>query len=472
MRKTKIVCTLGPASGDPNVLSKLLEMGANVVRLNFSHGDHEEHAARIDLVKEIRKKKELPVAILLDTKGAEIRLGKFKEERVYIGEGQTFILTTKPFTGDETRAHVSYEDIVDDVREGTHILIDDGLVELVVDRVLDTEVYCTVLNGGILSDHKGVNIPGIPLNLPNLTEKDKADIIFGIEKDVDYIAASFVQDADDIISIRGFLKEHGGEDIHIIAKIENQLGVDNIDDIIQAADGIMIARGDLGVEIPIENVPLVQKRIIQKCILAGKPVITATQMLDSMMRNPRPTRAEASDVANAIYDGSDAIMLSGETAMGKYPLEAFNTMVKIALQVEDDIDYGASFSDDCMSDISTTTQAISHASCAVASELGANAIITPTKSGYTAKMVSRYRPGPPIIATTTSSGVCRKLGLVWGVSPILSPNIESTDEMIEKSVKIAKEGGFIKEGDTVIITAGLPVGEGGRTNLIKVHVVS
>lgn len=471
MRKTKIICTLGPASEEPDVLKKLLKMGTDVVRLNFSHGDYEEHASRIELVKEYREELDLPVAILLDTKGPEIRLGKFKEDRVYLEEGQPFTLTTDICVGDKSCAHISYKDIVEDVYEGCHILIDDGLIELVVDKVIGTKIHCTVINGGILSDHKGVNLPGIPLNLPNLTAKDREDIKFGIANGVDYIAASFVQRVEDIICIREFLKENGGEDTHIIAKIENQLGVDNIDDIIQAADGVMIARGDLGVEIPIENVPLVQKRIIKKCILKGKPVITATQMLDSMIRNPRPTRAEASDVANAIYDGSDAIMLSGETAIGKYPIETFNTMVRIARQVEGSIDYNDSFPEGCLRSISTTTHAISHASCTVASELNASAIITPTKSGYTAKMVSRYRPNPPIIATTTSENVCRKLALIWGVSPHLSPDMDSTDEMIEKSIDIAAETGLVEDGDKVVITAGLPVGEGGKTNLIKVHVV-
>lgn len=471
MRKTKIICTLGPASEEPNVLKKLIEMGVDVVRLNFSHGDYEEHINRIELVKKYRAELGVPVAILLDTKGPEIRLGKFKEDKVYIREGQNFTLTIEEHLGDESCVSVSYADIVKDVYKGAHILIDDGLIELVVDDVTETNVHCTVINGGVLADHKGVNIPGIPLNLPNLTDKDREDIKFGIANGVDYIAASFVQRAEDILCIREFLKANGGEDIHIIAKIENQLGVDNIDHIIEVADGIMVARGDLGVEIPIENVPLVQKHIIKKCILTGKPVITATQMLDSMIRNPRPTRAEASDVANAIYDGSDAIMLSGETAIGKYPIETFNTMVRIARQVEGSIDYNDSFPEGCLRSISTTTHAISHASCTIASELDASAIITPTKSGYTAKMVSRYRPNPPIIATTTSYSVYRKLALIWGVSPHISPDMQSTDEMIEKSIEIAAETGIMKDGDTVVITAGLPVGESGKTNLIKVHEV-
>ncbi len=471
MRKTKIICTLGPASEQPHVLKQLIELGTNVVRLNFSHGDYEEHTRRIKLVKKYRAEREVPVAILLDTKGPEIRLGNFKDRAVKVKEGQPFTLTTDDCLGDETRVSVSYKDITNDVYKGSRILIDDGLIELIVDDITDKDVNCIVVNGGILGDHKGVNIPGIPLNLPNLTDKDREDIKFGIANGVDYIASSFVQRAEDIIAIRDFLKENGGEHIHVIAKIENQLGVDNIDDIIDVADGVMIARGDLGVEIPIENVPIVQKRIINKCILAGKPVITATQMLDSMMRNPRPTRAEVSDVANAIYDGCDAIMLSGETAAGKYPIETFITMDNIARKVEGNIDYDGKYMEGCLRNIATTTHAISHASCTVASELEATAIITPTKSGYTAKMVSRYRPKPPIIATTTSYHVYRKLALIWGVVPNLSPDVQSTDEMIEKSIDAALDTKKVQNGDVVVITAGVPVGESGKTNLIKVHVV-
>ncbi len=471
MRKTKIICTLGPASEKPHILKKLIEMGTNVVRLNFSHGNFDEHKRRIELVKQYREGLDLPVAILLDTKGPEIRLGKFKQCPVYISEGQPFTLTIDECLGDESRVSVSYKNIVKDVYEGSRILIDDGLIELKVDEITQSNVHCTVVNGGSLGDHKGVNIPGIPLNLPNLTDKDREDIKFGIENGVDYIASSFVQRAEDIKAIRNFLNENGGEGIHIIAKIENQLGIDNIDEIIKASDGIMIARGDLGVEIPIENVPIVQKNIINKCILAGKPVITATQMLDSMIRNPRPTRAEASDVANAIYDGCDAIMLSGETAMGKYPIETFTTMANIATKVEESIDYDGNYLEGCVRDISTTTHAISHASCTIASELEATAIITPTKSGYTTRMVSRYRPKPPIIATTTSYDVYRKLAMIWGVIPRLTLDARSTDEMIEKAVEAALATKIVDREDTVVITAGVPAGESGKTNLIKVYVV-
>lgn len=471
MRKTKIICTLGPASEKPHILKKLIEMGTNVVRLNFSHGNFDEHKRRIELVKQYREGLDLPVAILLDTKGPEIRLGKFKQCPVYISEGQPFTLTIDECLGDESRVSVSYKNIVKDVYEGSRILIDDGLIELKVDEITQSNVHCTVVNGGSLGDHKGVNIPGIPLNLPNLTDKDREDIKFGIENGVDYIASSFVQRAEDIKAIRNFLNENGGEGIHIIAKIENQLGIDNIDEIIKASDGIMIARGDLGVEIPIENVPIVQKNIINKCILAGKPVITATQMLDSMIRNPRPTRAEVSDVANAIYDGCDAIMLSGETAVGKYPIETFTTMVNIARKVEESIDYDGSYLEDCVRNISTTTHAISHASCTIARELGAKAIVTPTKSGYTTRMVSRYRPKPPIIATTTSYDAYRRLALIWGVIPKLVPDVNSTDEMIEKAEEAALTTRVVNNGDMVVITAGVPVGQSGKTNLIKVHVV-
>ncbi|HHW71432.1 MAG TPA: pyruvate kinase [Clostridiales bacterium] len=471
MRKTKIICTLGPASEKPHILKRLIELGTNVVRLNFSHGDYAEHKRRIELVKEYRAEFGLPVAILLDTKGPEIRLGKFKKSQIYLEEGQPFTLTIDECLGDERRVSITYKDIVKDVYKGSCILVDDGLVELIVDDVTERDVHCTVVNGGTLGDHKGVNIPGIPLNLPNLTDKDREDIRFGIKNGVDYIASSFVQRAEDIINIRDFLTQNGGEHIQIIAKIENQLGIDNIDEIIEAADGVMIARGDLGVEIPIENVPIVQKSIINKCILAGKPVITATQMLDSMIRNPRPTRAEVSDVANAIYDGCDAIMLSGETAVGKYPIETFTTMVNIARKVEESIDYDGSYLEDCVRNISTTTHAISHASCTIARELGAKAIVTPTKSGYTTRMVSRYRPKPPIIATTTSYDAYRRLALIWGVIPKLVPDVNSTDEMIEKAEEAALTTRVVNNGDMVVITAGVPVGQSGKTNLIKVHVV-
>ena len=471
MRKTKIICTIGPASEDPEILRSLLENGANVIRLNFSHGNHEEHGRRIALIKEIREALDLPVAILLDTKGPEIRIGKFKEGRIQLTEGQKFILTTDDVEGDETRVSVLFKGITKDVHKGATILLDEGLVELVVEDITENELHCRVINGVSLGSSKGVNIPGISTSLPAITPKDIEDIKFGIEQGVDYIAASFVRKPADVLAIREVLEENKGNDIKVIAKIENQEGLENIDDIIKVSDGIMIARGDLGVEIPAEDVPIVQKNIIKKCLEVSKPVIIATQMLDSMIRNPRPTRAETSDVANAIYDGTDAIMLSGETAIGKYPVEALRTMARIAERVENSIDYKAAFEKRIVGQEATVTNSICHATCAIAHDLSARAIITATKTGYTARMVSKYRPASHIIATTTSDVTYRELSLVWGVRPYISPDMDNTDEMIEKSVEIATQTGIVKPGDVVVITAGVPVGISGLTNLIKVNVI-
>lgn len=471
MRKTKIICTIGPASEDPEILRSLLENGANVIRLNFSHGNHEEHGRRIALIKEIREALDLPVAILLDTKGPEIRIGKFKEGRIQLTEGQKFILTTDDVEGDETRVSVLFKGITKDVHKGATILLDDGLVELVVEDITENELHCRVINGGSLGSSKGVNIPGISTSLPAITPKDIEDIKFGVEQGVDYIAASFVRKPADVLAIREVLEENKGNDIKVIAKIENQEGLENIDDIIKVSDGIMIARGDLGVEIPAEDVPIVQKNIIKKCLEVSKPVIIATQMLDSMIRNPRPTRAETSDVANAIYDGTDAIMLSGETAIGKYPVEALRTMARIAERVENSIDYKAAFEKRIVGQEATVTNSICHATCAIAHDLSARAIITATKTGYTARMVSKYRPASHIIATTTSDVTYRELSLVWGVRPYISPDMDNTDQMIEKSVEIATQTGIVKPGDVVVITAGVPVGISGLTNLIKVNVI-
>ncbi|KUK34700.1 MAG: Pyruvate kinase, partial [Caldanaerobacter subterraneus] len=404
MRRTKIVCTIGPASEDYNILRKLIEKGMNVARLNFSHGDFEEHGARIDNIKKIREEFGLPVAILLDTKGPEIRTGKFKNGGVELKEGQTFVITTRDVLGDETICSVSYKGLPQDVERGSRILIDDGLISLKVTDVKGEDIVCIVENSGPVKDHKGVNVPGVKLNLPALTQKDVDDIEFGIQKGIDIIAASFVRKAADVLAIRRLLEENKAEHILIIAKIENREGVENIDEIIKVSDGIMVARGDLGVEIPLEEIPIVQKMIIQKCNKAGKPVITATQMLDSMMRNPRPTRAEVTDVANAILDGTDAIMLSGETAQGKYPIEAFETMAKIAEKTEAYVGYRDIIDRNIDTNVSITN-AISHATCTTARDIGAAAIITCTKSGYTARMVSRYRPQAPIIATTPSESV-------------------------------------------------------------------
>ncbi|NMA87311.1 MAG: pyruvate kinase [Tissierellia bacterium] len=470
MKKTKIVSTIGPAINE-NILRELFKDGLNIVRLNFSHGDHEEHKARIDMVKKVREEMGLPIGIMLDTKGPEIRLGKFKED-IELKDGDIFTLTTKDIMGDKTKVSVSYEGLPHDVKKGDRILIDDGLVELLVEDVVKEEdIICKILNGGTLKDHKGVNVPNVAINLPAITEKDIGDIKFGIENDIDFIAASFIRKAEDVIEIRKVLEENNGNDIDIISKIENREGVDNIDEIIEASEGIMVARGDLGVEILTEEIPLIQKQIIKKCNMAGKPVITATQMLDSMMRNPRPTRAEVTDVANAILDGSDAIMLSGETAIGKYPVESVKTMYKIATKTEESLDYAEVLKLKTSAKDISTTNAISKATCTTAEDLDANAIVTATSSGYTSKAISKFRPRAPIIAATTSEKVMRKLSLVWGVYPVMSVRSENTDEVIDMSINSAMEEGYIKEGDLIVITAGIPVGVSGTTNLIKVHTV-
>ncbi|NLW41104.1 MAG: pyruvate kinase [Tissierellia bacterium] len=472
MKKTKIVCTIGPASEKEEILRQLFLKGMNVARLNFSHGNHEEHKKRIDTIKKLREELDLPIGIMLDTKGPEIRLGSFKEEEIELKAGDTFTLTSREILGDNTIASVSYEGLAQDVEVGNKILIDDGLIELeVVEVVSETDVRCLVLNGGTVKDHKGINLPDTSVNLPAITEKDIEDIKFGIENEVDFIAASFIRKAEDVLEIRKILEEYGGEHIDIISKIENREGVENIDEIIEASDGIMVARGDLGVEIETEEVPLIQKQIIKKCNLAGKPVITATQMLDSMMRNPRPTRAEVTDVANAILDGSDSIMLSGETAAGKYPVEAVKTMHDIAIRTETSDEYLEVLKRRPVDKYISTTNAISKATCTTAEDLDASAIITATSSGYTSKAISKFRPKAPIIAATTTPRVMRKLSLVWGVYPVLSVESDLTDEVIDRSIHSAMEKGYIKEGDLIIITAGIPVGVSGTTNLIKVHTV-
>lgn len=472
MKKTKIVCTIGPASEKEEILRQLFLKGMNVARLNFSHGNHEEHKKRIDTIKKLREELDLPIGIMLDTKGPEIRLGSFKEEEIELKAGDTFTLTSREILGDNTIASVSYEGLAQDVEVGNKILIDDGLIELeVVEVVSETDVRCLVLNGGTVKDHKGINLPDTSVNLPAITEKDIEDIKFGIENEVDFIAASFIRKAEDVLEIRKILEEYGGEHIDIISKIENREGVENIDEIIEASDGIMVARGDLGVEIETEEIPLIQKQIIKKCNLAGKPVITATQMLDSMMRNPRPTRAEVTDVANAILDGSDSIMLSGETAAGKYPVEAVKTMHDIAIRTETSDEYLEVLKRRPVDKYISTTNAISKATCTTAEDLDASAIITATSSGYTSKAISKFRPKAPIIAATTTPRVMRKLSLVWGVYPVLSVESDVTDEVIDRSIHSAMEKGYIKEGDLIIITAGIPVGVSGTTNLIKVHTV-
>lgn len=472
MKKTKIVCTIGPASEDEQVFEKLVLSGLNVARLNFSHGTHEEHKKRIDAIKKVRGKLDIPVATMLDTKGPEIRTGDFEDGIAELVEGQEFTITTRDIIGNSSICNITYIGLPKDVNVGDSILIDDGLIELkVVEIPNDTDIKCKVINPGLVKNHKGVNVPGIKINLPAITQKDIEDILFGIENEIDFIAASFIRKASDVIEIRKILEEHRANNIQIISKIENQEGVDNIDEIIQVSDGIMVARGDLGVEIPTEEIPLVQKVIIKKCNEAGKPVITATQMLDSMMRNPRPTRAEVTDVANAIFDGTDAIMLSGETAAGKYPLEAVKTMANIALRTEHSLDYKEMLRSKSIGKDITVTNAISHATCSTAEDLGAAAIVTATSSGYTAKAVSKFRPSAPIVAVTPRKDVMRKLMLVWGVYPVLTQGSDTTDEVIESSVQSAIEKNYIKQGDLIVITAGIPVGVAGSTNLLKVHIV-
>lgn len=472
MRKTKIICTVGPSSENEEVVSKLIEAGMNASRHNFSHGSHEEHGRRIDLVKKLRVKYNKPIAIILDTKGPEIRTGRFEGGNVELKEGADFtVVCGEDILGNNSICSVTYKDLCKDVKPGDSILIADGLVGLEVKSIDGNKIYCKVKNNGSLGNNKNVNVPGVITNLPAVTEKDIDDLKFGIKAGVDIVAASFIRKAADVLSIRKVLQENGGADILIFSKIENHEGVSNIDDIIKFSDGIMVARGDLGVEIPTEDVPVVQKMIIEKCNAAGKPVITATQMLDSMIKNPRPTRAEASDVANAIFDGTDAIMLSGETANGKYPVETVKTMSKIAERAEKALNYEEKLKRRRRNHIPNVPNAISLATCNTAMDLNAAAIITATQSGHTARIVSNYRPECPIIAVTPYWSVARRLALNWGVFPIVAKKVESTDDLIEKSVEIAQSAGYVKNGDLVVIAAGIPVNYVGTTNMMKVHVV-
>ena len=463
IKKTKIVCTLGPVSENEETLRELIKNGLNVCRLNFSHGSHEEHKGRMDLVKKLREELNMPTAILLDTKGPEIRTGKFDAPEVLLEEGQTFTITMKDVMGNKEMCTVSYKGLANDVKTGDTILIDDGLVGLTVKEVNGDDIVCEVQNSGIVKNHKGVNVPGVKVNLPAITEKDRSDIEFGIEQGIDFIAASFVRKVSDVLAIREILEENNATHIKIISKIENQEGVDNLDEIIAVSDGIMVARGDLGVEIPTEEIPVVQKLMIKKCNEAGKPVITATQMLDSMIRNPRPTRAEVTDVANAIYDGTDAIMLSGETAAGKYPVEAVKTMATIAKRAEETMRNRR----DKVNKSKNVTDAISYATCTTAMDLEAKAILSSTASGHTARMVSKFRPDCPIIATTSDESVRRQLSLTWGVLPVMRNKSANTDQVIVNSIEAAKTAEYVNENDIVVITAG----GSETTNLIKVETV-
>ena len=469
MRKTKIICTLGPSTDKGDVLEKLMLSGMNVARLNFSHDTYENQKKRIDKVKALRTKHNLPVACLLDTKGPEIRLKTFKDERVTLEMGQDFCLTTRDVEGTKDIVSVTHKDLHKDIHVGSSILIDDGLVGLKVVAIKGQDIHCKVENGGTISNRKGVNIPGVELSIPFMSEKDKEDLLFGIKQDVDFVAASFT--ADDIKEMKAFLKANGGEDIRIIAKIENSQGVDNIDSIIEACEGIMVARGDMGVEIPEEEVPIIQKMIIKKVIAAGKVVITATQMLDSMMKNPRPTRAETTDVANAIYDGTSATMLSGETAAGAYPVEAVKMMARIAERTEKEINYRKRFNDMAKYTDPGITDAICHATCSTAYDLDAKAIITVTKSGFSARMISKYRPGCDIIGCAMDEKVCRQLNLSWGVRPILLGEEWEVFVLFERAINACKRDGLLEKGDVTVITSGVPIGRSGTTNMLKVQVV-
>ena len=471
MRKTKIVCTLGPATDNEDVLRKLMLAGMNVARLNFSHGTHEEQKKRMDMVKKLRTELGLPIAILLDTKGPEIRTRDFEGGKVEVKAGDFFTLTTRDIVGDSTITSITYKDLYKDVQVGTHILIDDGLIELEVTSISGEDILCTVITGGPISNHKGINVPDVHLNMPYLSDADESDILFGIEQDVDFVAASFVRSAKDVLEIRELLNANGGQRINIISKIENSEGVNHIDDIIYVSDGIMVARGDMGVEIPCEEVPVIQKMIINKVYMAGKQVITATQMLDSMIKNPLPTRAETTDVANAIYDGTSAVMLSGESAAGKYPVEAVEMMAKIAERAEAAIDYKKNFYHYERAANQNVTDAVCHAACTTAIDLNAAAVIIVTKSGVSARNISKYRPSCNIIAGTTSDKAYRQLNMSWGVTPVHLEEQNEVFTLFDHAVAAGKKQGLLQAGDKVVIGAGVPLGISGNTNMLKVQVV-
>lgn len=471
MRKTKIVCTIGPASDSEPVIRSLIQSGMNVARFNFSHGTHESHLKTFQIIRRVREELNLPVATLLDTKGPEVRLGKFENGTVELMKGATFILTTEPVVGNEKMVSVSYPRLPEDLKPGDRVLIDDGLIELKVLSIDGARIECIVQNPGVVKSNKGVNLPGVTLSMPYISDRDRADIAFGVQTGFDFIAASFTRSADDILQLRELLSSLGGAHIKIIAKIENADGVNNIDDILRVSDGAMIARGDMGVEIPLEDVPVIQKLIIKKVLRHGKHVITATQMLESMTTNPRPTRAEAADVANAIYDGTSAIMLSGETAAGQYPVLSVQTMATIAERTENDINYLNRFLTMDPNRSSNVTAAIAHATVSTANELDAAAIIAITTSGTTARAVSRFRPFIPIVACVCHSFTYRQLALSWGVTPVLIDVIDNTDELIDFAVKKAHEAKIVHRGDLVVIAAGLPTHVPGSTNLLKVHIV-
>lgn len=478
MKRTKIICTMGPNSDKPGMIESLIDAGMDVARLNFSHGDYAEHKARIDTIKAVRSQKKIPVAILLDTKGPEIRTGKLEGGKgVELEEGNTLVLTTEDITGNAKRVSVSYKQMPNDLKSGDTVLIDDGLIELNVEKIDGSEIVCRVVNGGKLGERKGINLPNVMVNLPALTEKDKDDILFGIEQEVDYIAASFVRKADDVRQIRKFLNDNGGDHIDIIAKIESAEGVENIDEIIDASEGIMVARGDLGVEIPAYKVPRIQKMIIEKCNHRYRPVITATQMLDSMIRNPRPTRAEVTDVASAIYDGTDAIMLSGETAMGKYPVEAVNMMIQIAVETEKSLKFETYRNVEVARGPSSVSSAVGHAAVDMVEYINASCIVTPTMSGKTARLISNLRPSVPIYAVTPHEWAKRKMQLYWGVKSVTGYMEDSTENIISHALYMVIREKLVQKGDMVIFTAGDPAtnemkNEGNVTNMLHIIQVN
>ena len=470
MRKTKIICTLGPSTDKDGVLRELVANGMNVARFNFSHGSHEEHKGRLDNLKAIRAELGKPVAALLDTKGPEIRLKEFKNGVEMLEAGQTFTLTTREVEGTKEICSITYKDLPQDVHEGGTIMLDDGLIKLRITNVTDTDITCEVLNSGKIKNKKGVNVPGVHLSMPYLSQRDRDDIIFGVQQGFDFIAASFVRTAQDVYDIRNLLNEYDSN-IRIIAKIENREGVNNIDSILAAADAVMVARGDLGVEIDFTELPGIQKSVIDRSFSFGKPIVTATQMLDSMMVNPRPTRAEISDVANAIYDGTSAIMLSGETAAGAYPVEALKTMSAIAERTENEVHYRDNRLVDASNGQISVSDATAHAACLTAKDVNASAIVTVSESGNTARLLSKYRPAQPIIACVMNEQVQRQLAISWGITPLMRPLAHSTDELIEMSTSLAKENGYLHDGELAVVTAGVPVGVSGTTNMIKIHMI-
>ncbi len=471
MRKTKIICTLGPAVDTPEKMKAIMNEGMNVARFNFSHGTHPEHLERLKMVQRCRTELGLPVATMLDTKGPEVRVGLFKDGPVYLNRGDRFTLTTEEIEGTNEKCTVRYKEFPRDVKIGTKVLFDDGLIEMIVEEINGEEVVLKIMNSGKLSNNKSINLPEIKLSMPFVSEKDRGDILFGIENGFDFIALSFTRCKEDVLEVRKILEENNCTSMRIIAKIENGEGVEKIDEILEVVDAVMVARGDMGVEIPFTEIPRIQKEIIHKCYNSGKPAITATQMLDSMIEKPRPTRAEVTDVANAIYDGTSAIMLSGESAAGKYPVEAVRTMAAIAEATENNIDYNAQLRRRDYGTGLSVTDAVAHSACSVAMDIGAEAIVTVTQSGYTARNISKYRPGLPIIGCTNTEQSYRHLALSWGVTPLLMTTVKSTDELIDISIATALKEKLLEDGQTVVVTAGVPVGVAGTTNILKVQTV-